>query len=225
MNKLCVFCGRELNKKNKTRDHIPSRNLFPEGTHSNKPIIIKACFDCNNRFSLDEEWFRLFLVNITQDKSFTANQMFHTKIKRSIQEKPAIGKNILSKMEEVILKTDSGIILGPKTEIKIDKEDWLRFFNILDKYVKGIYYHYMKKRIEDCGYEIGHHFVKKDIFSPMLWQALKWNKDNETVFIYGFASIHTTQEAIISLIFYENVGFISFVSSKDKIQKIPKPYI
>ncbi|WES95741.1 hypothetical protein P2W68_12820 [Chryseobacterium arthrosphaerae] len=54
----CYNCGGELTLKNKTREHIPAKNLFngyPDEYKLNR-IVVPACFDCNNQYSqIDQE--------------------------------------------------------------------------------------------------------------------------------------------------------------------------
>ena len=58
MNMNCYNCGIELTSKNKTREHIPAKNLFNGYSDEYKlnRIVIPACFECNNQYSeIDQE--------------------------------------------------------------------------------------------------------------------------------------------------------------------------
>lgn len=46
----CAYCGRELNRSNRTRDHVIGRKFVPEGSIGNGfNLIVQACRDCNDR--------------------------------------------------------------------------------------------------------------------------------------------------------------------------------
>ena len=48
----CIYCE---SGKEETRDHVPSRVLLERPFPTNLPVM-PACIDCNNDFSLDEEY-------------------------------------------------------------------------------------------------------------------------------------------------------------------------
>lgn len=52
----CIYCGKPA----ETREHVPSKSLLIEPFPENLPTI-PACFECNNGFSADEEYFVCFL--------------------------------------------------------------------------------------------------------------------------------------------------------------------
>jgi hypothetical protein len=218
--KSCVYCGKYILEKDQlTRDHIPSVSLFPRGISIKNPAIIPSCSDCNKGFSFNEEWFRLFLVNLSQDKSFLADQMFDTKIKRSIQRKPQIGNKILENMEVVDYYSQAGIYLGKKTAIKLSDTDWDRYFNVLDKYIKGLYYHHIGERIENKGHVVKHKLIDPRKIKAELLPTLKFNFDNESVFSYAYAVVPSTLQSIFITTFYENITFMSFVASPEKFKQ------
>ena len=53
----CAYCGGVAGKSS---DHVPSKGLLRKPYPPNLPVIW-ACGACNNGFSADEEYFRLFL--------------------------------------------------------------------------------------------------------------------------------------------------------------------
>ncbi|NMB84190.1 HNH endonuclease [Candidatus Roizmanbacteria bacterium] len=210
----CVYCGEKFPIKEKSPDHIPSKSLFPKGKALNNPIKIPSCRTCNQSFSLDEEYFRIFLVNQTVDDSFIASQLFYTKIADSIKRRPQIGHKIMNNMKLVDLYTKSGIYLGKKTAIRFSDEDWKRYHHVLDKYIKGIYYHYQNKRVEDSGFVIRHKMIKHmDLINKDLFKTVKACLDNKTVFIYGYSFVPATGQGIIITTFFEKINFMSFVAS------------
>lgn len=150
----CLYCGNVFPLKGKTDDHIPSRSLFPKGKTIKNPIVIPACESCNKSYSFDEEFFRVFVVNQTIDTSFAASELFYNQISRSIRRRPKLGHKIMQNLKLVDLYTESGLYLGKKTAMHIPKSDWGRYFHVLDKYAKGIYFHERGEHLEDNGLTI-----------------------------------------------------------------------
>ena len=66
--KQCYNCRKVLEKENKTKEHIPAKNLFRGFNQklSNNIITVPACKKCNEEFgkNTDEE-FRNFIAAIS----------------------------------------------------------------------------------------------------------------------------------------------------------------
>ena len=56
LNHFCAYCGDTAD----TRDHSPSKIFLQEPFPANLPVV-PACFNCNNGFSLDEEYLGCLL--------------------------------------------------------------------------------------------------------------------------------------------------------------------
>lgn len=88
MNKTirCYNCGKELNKGDETREHIPAKTLFEgyDKKYKEKRIIVPACFECNNKYSLTDEEFRNLVGVIAKRKE---NHPITDKAIRSILRK------------------------------------------------------------------------------------------------------------------------------------------
>lgn len=214
--KKCVYCGEE---KETTRDHVISRNLFHQ-YNLKKPIIVFSCAECNKGFSLDEEYFRIFVCSLALEHSRHASALFFSKIKRSIQRRPKIGYKIMNQMELVDVYTKSRIWIGKRTKIHITKEDWNRYFNILNKYIKGLFFHKFKKILPNK-YKIKH-FYGEENMREQLKHINKWNFDNEEIFAYGFNFIPNTFKSIWATIFYDSIFFISCVATEDYFKRFDK---
>ena len=50
----CVYCNCLMEEE--TRDHVPSKCLFPKGTPG--LVTVPSCKECNKGFAKDEEYFR-----------------------------------------------------------------------------------------------------------------------------------------------------------------------
>ncbi len=221
--KKCVYCSKMAD----TEDHIPSKNLFPIGIGPKNPIIVPSCVKCNHGFSLDEEWFRYFVCSMAEPYSFYARQVFFSQGKRSIQKSPPIGFKLRERMKIVEIHTKSGFYLGKATQIKPTENDWERFRNVLDKYIKGLVF-YVSKNILPTKYKMKHDiFVTKkripDIMS--IAKNFKWNTDNKSIFMYGFAFVPGSYKSVWITVFYNSVLCESIVcTEEDLIKSGIKPY-
>ena len=56
----CLYCGRQLSDVSANHDHVPSRVFLSDPEPENLPTIL-SCYECNNGFSKDEEYFSAFL--------------------------------------------------------------------------------------------------------------------------------------------------------------------
>lgn len=72
MNKTCYNCGVPLDKTNRTKEHIPAKNLFqgyPDEYKMNR-ITVPACDECNQKYSKIDQELRdaLAVINNTVDE-------------------------------------------------------------------------------------------------------------------------------------------------------------
>ena len=213
----CAYCREE---KKVTRDHVISRALFPKKYDKTNPIIVPSCRECNNGFSKDEEYFRQFLNFFSMEHSKESKDIFNTKIRRSIERRPQIGHKAMSKMEIVDLFTESGIYLGKKTKIDISDEDWIRHHTVLDKYIKGLFYHEFNRPLP-VDYKIKHVLCDQDEFLlKVTSQVNKWNKENKEIFAYAYNSITDSYNSIWVTVYYDSMVFISFVIAEKEYDKM-----
>ncbi len=219
--KQCAYCRKEVEEI--TKDHVISKCLFPDEYEKINMVIAPCCVECNRGFSKDEEYFRQFLCYFSVEYSKEANTLFHTKIKRSIERRPQFGYKAMSKMELINLYTKNGVYLGKKTKIKITDEDWDRYFNVLDKFIKGLFFNEFKKPIPS-NYKIKHvpgECTNKEHLN-IVKHMNKWNLDNKKVVSFGVNFIPNTLESIWITIFFNSIFFISFVVSENNYDKFEK---
>jgi hypothetical protein len=96
----CVFCRSGLARL--TRDHAPSRVLLDEPYPDNLPVV-DACLECNNSFSLDEEYVAC-LVECAAVGSTNPDDMSRDIVRRILNHKPALRARI-----EESRRNDGGI--------------------------------------------------------------------------------------------------------------------
>ena len=90
---ICAYCGGN----GSTRDHVPSRVLLDEPYPSNLPVV-PACSDCNNGFSLDEEYLAC-LIECAITGSVEPEFVSRSNVKRILQEKPALASLLAASRE------------------------------------------------------------------------------------------------------------------------------
>ena len=84
----CYYCGTMLNKKNKTRDHIPSQCLFVGFAEKYKQnrITVPCCKECKFKLSQYENEFRN-CIGITNSKNKKAKLITQKSVKELLMVK------------------------------------------------------------------------------------------------------------------------------------------
>jgi len=184
------------------------------------PIIVPSCVECNSRFSFDEEYFRYYVCALAEEHSLYARQVFFSQIKRSIWRKPQIGFKLLKRMKLVEIHTKSGLYLGKATQIQLTEDDRKRFDNVLDKYIKGLFFH-ESKNILPTEYKIKHNtFVPKEriLAIKRRTKSFKWHIDDKDIFMYGFGFVPETHKSAWVTVFYNSILCESIVFKEEDIK-------
>jgi hypothetical protein len=216
--KLCAYQLENCNYLADTRDHIPSLSLInPDDRSKAKFIIVDSCSVCNHSFSKDEEFFRNMVATFAAERSEVANKLLNSKVRRSIEKRPAVGHSLLKYMKLVNVFTHSGIFVGKRTKIEVPKEDLSRIFNVMNKYVKGLAATEFGLPLP-ADYIIRHSWT--DEFDPQfkneeVMKTIKWNNDNGETFIFGFTRLPNSFESIWVFIFYKKIIFLSAILKAD----------
>lgn len=206
---VCIYCGNTAD----TEDHIPSKNLFLT-KHRQKVKFSKvpACRVCNVGFSKDEEFLRNFFTTLGNEESDRAAELFNTKVKSSIEQRPALGRSILRNMTLVDIFTPAGIYIGKRTKIQITQVVLDRIFAVMNKYVSGLSYVHLGSVLPK-NFIIRHAWT--DIENPVFKEQklignILWNTSNSPTFIYGFAKIPETSQTVWIIEFFQKILFLSF---------------
>lgn len=85
---LCIFCGGDP----ETRDHVPSRVLLDEPFPPNLPVA-ECCRECNNSFSVDEQYLACFLDCVITGTVGETNAR-RPKVDRILSENPTLKARI-----------------------------------------------------------------------------------------------------------------------------------
>ena len=117
----CAQCGVAIHQDNKSSDHVPSKCLLrkSEGRDKNQypdnlPVIF-TCIKCNQRFSKDEEYFRLFL-NCVLVGSTSPEDHSDPDIQRSLQRHARLRARIEASKRFVILDGEERLTWTPEFE-------------------------------------------------------------------------------------------------------------
>lgn len=114
----CIYCGGPA----ETRDHIPSKCLLERPYPENLPVV-GCCSSCNNKFSIDEEYF-VCLLECVLCGSTDPEKIRRPSIAKILQNSPGLRKRIEASRIEV----DGQAAFNPETE---------RIRNVMLKLARG----------------------------------------------------------------------------------------
>lgn len=145
--RLCYNCGL---RKATTFDHVISKTLIPE-PRPNNLVTVPACEECNGGFSKDEEYLRDRLSAVIGGSDFEAPATWD-KAWRSMQRPKAKGKKLglfkdVFKLPAAVQTKDGPSDMG----VLMSKQ---RVNRVIEKMVRGFYFHHFKKRLGDVRFDI-----------------------------------------------------------------------
>jgi hypothetical protein len=129
----CFWCGAE---NPDDRDHVFPQSLFAAPRPSTL-ISVPACQGHNRLFSMDEEYFRDFVVGSSYGHP-EARRLWNTTIRRSLRRKPSYRAMLAGQIRRLEIKTPGGVSLGVVDALLGDVG---RIRNVLRKMTRGLYYH------------------------------------------------------------------------------------
>lgn len=133
--KLCIYCRKNLAD---SKDHIPPKNLFLNPRPKDL-ITVPSCEKCNRSFSLDDEYFMVFLTMIENTKKNEYKDSLFEKLQRMKLRKQNQGfySYLKGSREFKSIITSSGIILLNQPGLNIDEK---RIRKVIDRIINGIVY-------------------------------------------------------------------------------------
>lgn len=141
MNDLCFACNNAAT----TREHVPPACLFPESkdVDGNQDfrrnlISVPACAEHNLSKSCDDEYF-LWVLSTNLCANSVAKQQVSTKLRRANERRPALGKAILSKTQDVTVMDNQSGAEHDAVEVSLDRD---RFQRVLDLIGLGLFQHH-----------------------------------------------------------------------------------
>lgn len=217
----CIYCGQKATDK----DHVISRNLFPDKSKGLSLITVPSCHSCNEGLSSDEEFFRLFIAGLSLDWSKKANTVFDTQVKRQLKRKPSLGWQQFNKMRVIDVKTPSGIYTGQKATAQyISEEDWERCFRVVEKTIKGLLYTMHNLKIEEK-YEMRTTLGWDDTVKQFL-PHLEYFEPAAYIDIFSFGYAMTADAPPVSAWFtqyYNRFTFCTWINKKGSFPKHKEP--
>lgn len=189
----CIFCGKPAD----TKEHIPAKQFFKSIPDKNL-ITVPSCSACNKSFQKDEDFFRQFYVSMLMDRSPQAKELMENEISRSITRAPALGHQMFSQME-LVDHYKAGIYLGQKTAYKVSDLDRERINRVVNKIVKGLFFHEFEQTLpKDWVVKIIwiSPKIEKELKLDDLAQTLRWNVIKEDTFAYGVNHVPNTYQSV-----------------------------
>jgi hypothetical protein len=119
---FCVYCGRPAD----TRDHCPPKLLL-ERPYPPNLSTLRACRECNEGFSRDEEYFLTILAQIGTTPALLAKIHDGGEIDRALMKAPGLNERILRSLEPA---EDGTVSIRPEID---------RIHRIIQKIALGVY--------------------------------------------------------------------------------------
>ena len=129
---VCVYCGR----RSSTRDHVPSKVLLDEPYPDQLPVV-PACQNCNQSFSLDEEYLAC-AIDVALSGTVDTNGIGRPKIRRIMEKNRELRDRLRDSR-----RTDGGV--GPPVWMV----ERLRVRNVVVKLAKGHVAYEMYANLEE----------------------------------------------------------------------------
>src|SRR3989338_3655357 len=141
---VCAYCGGGFDADHpRDSDHIPSKNLVLEHhRHNIQWVKISSHKKCNNEFSSDEEFLRDRLALIAYDLSASATALVITKITRSMELTPWHAEALTNQFAVFNVFDSHEKQVGQVGGMIFTESDQRRIFHVLDKYIKGLFFHH-----------------------------------------------------------------------------------
>ena len=144
-NIWCMYCGGWIGAHPTNMDHVPSKSLLKKPYPPHLPTI-SACRECNEGFSLDEEYLTTFLACVLAG-STNPNDHTNARVGRALRRNP----KLMAKIEKSKLIDDS---LWGKTKLLWEPE-WERVQRVLIKNARGHAFYEHGEPMLDAPYGFG----------------------------------------------------------------------
>jgi hypothetical protein len=135
MNKLCYSCGEPVTTN--TSDHIPPKTLFPKRIKANL-ITVPSCYECNQRMSLDDQYFATVLTARRNDNP-TQCVVWEQKVLPQLQDEDFAGLRsmLVARTRSIWLPEGDSFVQTGILNLNME-----RINGVLRKIVRGLYYHH-----------------------------------------------------------------------------------
>ncbi|WP_294268863.1 hypothetical protein [uncultured Chryseobacterium sp.] len=228
----CYNCGCELTTENRTREHIPAKNLFNGYSEEYKTnrIVVPACFICNNQYSQIDQEIRDVIGIINHDneqQKEVTRQAVKSIMRKSnwverIEFGQTVNKNIsvtfnYSHLRELHLKNFKGIFyheykfnLPKNFELEIIAEGDEEFAKLVA--IKNM----IQKYLETKNWNVSGH---ADVFKYKL-AMLDFSQPSESFDFSETTDIQKCNLIIGELIYHDVINPIIFAADKTYLNSI-----
>lgn len=145
MPPICYMCD----ERGTTTEHVPPQCLFPEdkdlpsGVHLRRNLItVPSCAEHNSKKCKDDEYLMYTLV-MNLPTNGTAFQQFSTKVTRAMGRNPSLIRRLLGKITHLIVEDTKTGAWFRTIGYEIDAD---RFYGVLEKVARGLYFHHYKRQ-------------------------------------------------------------------------------
>lgn len=214
---MCFICAEPIAHADRTRDHVPPRNLFLPEDRENL-ITLPAHRACNESFGKDDEYFQL---------QVSARAYPHPKVRklwgdlipgsgpvmRGFHRPQAKGfkKSVLESLKPVDVFTDGGVYVGSGDVMLQDSQRLLR---VVNRIARGIYAHRTGKVLPAAWP------VKSDLMDPSRVRefldhlGIRFHSVGNGTFLYDLKHFQSDdRDALVWTVFFESVHFWSYLGS------------
>ncbi len=126
----CVYCGAEAT----TKDHVPPRCLL-EKPFPAALLTVPSCKDCNESYSLDEQYMQVVLAHIGVVPHLMNKVDQGGVVDRALVRAPALDERIIQSLD---VTSDGRVLFKPEKE---------RIQNVFRKIAFGLYIHRYSRHV------------------------------------------------------------------------------
>lgn len=214
--KVCTYCD----KPGTTGDHVPPKCLFAEPRPA--LITVPACRKCNQRASLDDEYFRAVIAMEEKAGEHPEAKRIHATILRSFQKpkKKRFRRALLSRIREVDRISQAGIYLGRAHAYNVNLT---RLTRVVERITRGLFLHHTGRRLPlhcEINAFSARGLSKKDSTAQQtmlelvaLTRANQMYMIGNDVFCYRYAvSADQENSSVWVFVVYQGMSFISLTT-------------
>jgi hypothetical protein len=211
MPKICYWCGEPAT----SREHVPSRNLFPPGKNKNL-ITVPSCSKHNEALTKFDEKFRVYLQ--AQETSVDALNEFKTTTFRGLSrpESQGLVRGLAKGAQRIVVQ-------GQKTiALRVDPTEQNLYF---EKIIRGLYFHLYQKPAQGRVVSVSRDFIVpgfdydevQKVLGPHLNDpnvAKEGKTHNPEIFRYKYARAEENgkEGLAIVMLFYNGVEVLGLIT-------------
>ena len=205
----CIYCSKPA----ETADHVPPRNLFPKDRRNGLQSV-PACKECNEGFSKDDEYFRLFITGHSEH-SKSARLILGGEVQRSVKYKPAMAREFIQNLHIEDVRTKSGVYTGKKMSVTtLTPEMKRRHFNVIARIARALLFLRYRELVPK-EYEIKTLLLSdakiKELLPSMLIEQPGSTGD---IFHYIHSKEPNSVASIWLMCFYDKITYATFIAPK-----------